>query len=309
MQFSHFDLNLLRALDALLTERSVTRAAERLCLTQQALSGALQRLRQYFDDELLVRIGRQMELTPLGEALLEPVHSVLRQVHLALETRPSFEPAASRMAARIATSDYATFVLLPQLMRTLTNEAPGMTCNVERLDEASFQALENGDLDFCLAPNEWSLFGTYRPSPEIRTAELFSDDYVCVVDAAHPDVGESISLADYERLPHNCARFGRGVTTWVEQGWREAGLAVRIAATVPNFSTVMHMLPGTPLIATVQRRLANTFAPTLGLSVFECPFPFEPLSWHMVWHARSDDNPGHGYLRAALRAAALLIPG
>ena len=308
MQFSHFDLNLLRALDALLAERSVTRAAERLCLTQQGVSGSLHRLRQYLGDEILVRIGRQMELTPLAEALVEPVHAALLQVHLALETRPTFEPAASRTAVRIATSDYATFVLLPELMRTLSSEAPGMTCHVERLDDSSFHALENGDLDFCLSPTEWSLFGTYRPSREIRTSELFADDYVCVVDASHPDIGDSISMEQYERLPHNCARFGRGVTTWVEQSWREAGLSLRVAATVPNFSTVMHMLPGTPLVATVQRRLANTFAPTLGLRILECPFPFAPLSWHMVWHARSDGNPAHDYLRASMRTAAGLIP-
>jgi hypothetical protein len=111
MQFSHFDLNLLRSLDALLAERNVTRASERLFVTQQAMSGALRRLREHFENELLVRVGRQMELTPLARSLALPVREALLKAETALNTQPSFDPVTAKGTVRVAMSDYTSLVL------------------------------------------------------------------------------------------------------------------------------------------------------------------------------------------------------
>src|SRR5882724_11432730 len=176
MQFSHFDLNLLRSLDALLAERNVTRASERLFVTQQAMSGALRRLRGHFENELLVRVGRQMELTPLARSLAHPVREALLKVETALNTQPSFDPGTAKGTVRVAMSDYASLVLLPRLMQILAAEAPKLTVQVEAYNDLSFPRLDSGDLDFCVTVSERSLYSDNFPNGEIRAQGLFHDD-------------------------------------------------------------------------------------------------------------------------------------
>jgi DNA-binding transcriptional LysR family regulator len=303
VQFSHFDLNLLRSLDALLAERNVTRAAERLFVTQQAASGALRRLRDYFEDELLVRVGRHFELTPLAQSLVVPVREALLHVETALATQPSFEPSRARRMVRLAMSDYASLIVLPRLMSLLAKEAPRVTVRVEALTSASFRRLEHGDLDFCITVPHWGLYADYGPSADIQTEALFEDDFVCVVDRRrHP--GKAMSYDDYRAAVHNVVRFGNGIETLVELAWRQAGFEAQIAATAPSFSALMFMVPGTPLVATAQRRLARTLASSLRLAVLECPLEMPRLNEHMMWHARNGADPAHAYLRDSLRKVA-----
>lgn len=302
-QFSHFDLNLLRALDALLAERNVTRAAERLFITQQAMSGALRRLRDYFDDELLVRVGRHFEVTPLAHSLVIPVREALLRVEAALATQPSFDPACATRTVRLAISDYASLVLLPRLMSLLAVEAPNVTMRVETLSSSSFRRLEHGDLDFCVTVPHWGLYNDYGPSGDIQTEELFDDDFVCVVDRRHHPA-PTMTLEAYRAAKHNVVRFGNGIETLVEHSWRQAQFEANIAATAPSFSALMFMVPGTPLVATAQRRLASTLAPSLRLKVLECPVPVPLLNEHMMWHSRNDSDPAHCYLRETFRKLA-----
>ena len=308
MDISRIDLNLLKALDALLYERNVTRAAERMYVTQQAMSGSLHRLRQHFDDDLLVRVGRHLELSPLGGALARPVREALLSVQAALSTRPGFEPSTEARRFRIAMSDYVSFVLLPGLLRHLAVEAPNVSCHVEALTEASVQKLEQGELDFFLGPTEWPLYGDYRPSCAILEETLFDDDFVCVVDASHPDVREVMSLDLYRRLPHNALALGERVASIVEQGWCAAGLDLKISATSPTFSGLIFMLPGTRLVCTAQRRLAHALAPALNLRILECPVRMPALSEKLSWHERNTNEPAHAYFRKAVAAAATSIP-
>lgn len=303
MQFSHFDLNLLRALDALLAERNVTRAAEKLFVTQQAASGALRRLRDFFEDELLVRVGRHFELTPLAQSLLIPVREALLRVEAALSTQPSFDPARATRIVRLAMSDYASLILLPRLMSLLAVEAPRMTVRVETLNGASFRRLEHGDLDFCVTVPHWGLYNDFGPSADILTEQLFEDDFVCVVDRRHHPA-ETMSLAHYRAALHNVVRFGNGIETLVEHAWRHIGFEPQIAATAPSFSALMFMVPGTPLVATAQRRLARTLAPPLRLKVLECPVAVPMLDEHMMWHVRNDSDPAHLYIRRTFRKLA-----
>ena len=300
MNLSRFDLNLLRSLDVLLEHRNVTRAAEQLFVTQQAMSGALHRLREHFQDDLLIRIGRGFELSPLAQSLVIPVRHALLAAQAALDTKPSFDPATAHTRFAIAMSDYAALVMLPRLLKHLAAEAPGIGCHVEALTEDSFDRLEKAELDFCLTAHDWRLYANYHPSSGIRVDEAFHDDFVCVLDGAHRLAGEVITLDVYRSLPHNSVRFGKGIATVVEQAWALSGIDLNIAATAPNFSSLIFMLPGTPLIATAQRRLARLIAPLLGLRVTECPLPVPPLQENLVWHVRHESNPVHQYLRAAL---------
>lgn len=303
MDLSRFDLNLLRALDVLLEERNVTRAAERLFVTQQAASSSLQRLRRHFDDELLTRIGRHLEPTPLARSLAGPVREALLAAQSALDTRPTFDPETMRTTCRVAITDYALVVLLPRFLQLLSAKAPNVRCEVEPIAKNSFDRLAMGDLDFCLTAHDVRLYGSHRPSKRILSAPMFDDDFVCVVDPKMVEISNGISLSTYRQARHNSVAFGQGVTTIVEKAWAASGFDYEVAVTAPNFAALIFMLPGTPLIATTQRRLAHTLAPRLGLAIAECPLKIPKLQEALMWHERSDLDPAHRFLRAMFEAA------
>jgi LysR family nod box-dependent transcriptional activator len=304
MNIKSFDLNLLRSLDALLSERSVTRAAERMCVSQPAMSGALQRLREYFEDQLLIRIGREMELTPLAISMVASVRDVLHGIQVTLEARPSFDPMTAKRSFRASMSDYVAVVLMPHVLRRLVTQAPYMSCQVEHLNEGSFNRLDSGESDFCIASNRWTLFGSNEPGDDIQTEPLFSDNFVCVVDKDHPAVTDHISLEDFKRLPHNLVSLGRGVESMPGYAWKAAGLDLNIAATAPSFCTAILMIPGTPVVATVQRRLARRLADSLPLKIAKCPVEVPTLHEALTWHIRHEFDPGHQYMRRVFSEAA-----
>lgn len=297
-----FDLNLLRALDALLQERNVTRAAARLHVTQQAMSGSLKRMRELFDDALLERVGKHLEPTPLGAALLQPVHEVMLQIDLVLATTPTFDPGRTTRRFRIAMSDYATVTILPLLMAQLSRTAPGIVCEIQLIDDRVFRDLEAGELDLCLLPSNWRLYQDCKPE-NILSQTLFGDDFVCVVDRHNP-IGDVFDVPAYLSLPHNIVRLGGGVRSIVENAWLMNQITPRIAATTTSFTSLVTMIAGTTMIATVQRRLAMQFAASLGIRLLECPIPVEPLLEDMSWHVRSERDPAHRFLRESFIEAA-----
>ena len=298
-----FDLNLLRAFDALLSERNVTQAANRLHVTQQAMSGSLKRIRETFDDEILVRVGQHLELTPLSSALAVPVREIMLQVGAMLETRPSFDPATADRHFRIAMSDYATVTILPFLMAHLSRAAPGIVCDIQLIDNVVFRDLEAGKLDFCLLPSNWRLYQANRPKG-VASTTLFSDDFVCVIDRDNPLAGATMDLATYQALPHNMVRLGGGVRSLVEQAWDVAALTPRVTATTTSFASLIFMIPGTTMVATAQRRLAEKCARMLPIRILECPITVELLQENLSWHIRSRADPAHRYMRDAFMAAA-----
>jgi LysR family transcriptional regulator, nod-box dependent transcriptional activator len=309
VNLSHFDLNLLRSLDVLLAERNVTRAAERLHVTQQAASSALQRLRTHFGDDLLLRVGRHLEPTPLALSLIVPVRDALLAAQTALDTKPIFDPAAARTTCRIAMSDYGLVVVLPHFLRLLNTAAPSVHCIVKPVTMRSFEQLDMGDFDFVMTAHDPRLYGSHRPGRRIRSVEMFEDDFVCVVDPAMIDISNGISLATYRKLRHNSAEFGEGVTTIVERAWNASGYEFDVAVVAPTFAALIFMLPGTSLIATTQRRLASTLAPRLGMAITECPLKLPRLQENLMWHERTDQSPAQIFYRDILRSAVHELTG
>jgi len=297
VQYNNFDLNLIRTLDALLDEKSVTRAAERLSISQPAMSGALHRLREYFKDQLLIRVGRDMELTPLAESLAEPVRHTVRQIQATLATRPSFEPETSRRHFTMAMSDYGSLVLMGPLLRRLGTEAPYIACHVEPIGPETFARMETGELDLLITVESWDVIRRHGSAGDLKMRRLFSDDFVCVVDEKHPSIGDTLTIEEYRKLPHILVRFGQRLDTLVEQAWKLAEFDVNIAATAPSFSEMLFMLPGTQLIATIQRRFARFLATSLPLKVMESPLKIDTLQQILMWHPRSEFDPGNQYLR------------
>ena len=309
MNLRGFDLNLLRSLDALLSERSVTRAADRVFVSQPTMSGALQRLREYFADQLLIRVGREMELTPLAKSLVRPVHEVLQNIQSTLEIRPSFDPATVKRVFRLAMTDYAAVILMPEVQRHLATSAPYISCAIEPLTEAYYDHLASGDIDFVVAAGNWRLFGTTEPGTEIRSDLLFSDSFVCVVDRDHPSVTDSLSLDEYRRLPHHVVRLGPGTESLIEHAWKVAELDIKVATTSGSFLLCVCLIPKTPVVATTQKRLADLLAASLPLKVVACPVPVPALHESLVWHVRNEFDPGHEFMRGVFAEAAAQLRG
>ena len=301
IQLQHFDLNLLRTLDALLREKSVTRAAEQMFVTQQAMSGSLRRLREHFDDELLVRVGSRLELTALGGALVVPVREVLLQIRLALATKPTFDAGRARRRFRIASSDYACVVLLPFILNRLALEAPGILLDIVPLNASAFSSLESGDVDLITLPSFWRK-RQVEPPDVLRFAALYNDKFVCVADAS-VHIFDEMTLDLYVSLPHTAVSLGVGYRTVIDDAWVRNEVTPKVVATSTSFSSILFMLIGTPLIATVHRRLAYRFAGSLPLKIFPCPIDIDPFHQEMSWHGRSDSDPAHQYLREAFASA------
>lgn len=304
MDLRRFDLAILPALDALLRERNVTRAAAKLFVSQQALSTTLRRLRDYFDDQLLVRAGRTFELTPLGHSLVIPVREALLAAQAVLDTRPSFDPTSASATFRIAMSDYASVVLLPYLLRRLERDAPHIVLAITPVKGSSLRQLATGDLDLCLASDDLRLFAMDRPDDSLCSEVLFEDDFVVVFDGAAVNLPGLLDRSAYRELRHGNAVFEDGVSTIVERGWAEDGSRFKVAIVAPSFTSLFLMLPGTSIAATVQRRLARRLAPALGLTIAECPLRLAHLRETLMWHERLDAQPAHVFLRGVLAASA-----
>lgn len=303
MQLNRFDLNLLIALDALLQEKNVTRAAERVFVSQPAMSAALQKLRDYFDDPLLVRVGRDLELTPRGLSLVEPVREALLRIQATLGTQPTFDPATVRRAFTVIVTDEAAPQLVPAVLRRLARDAPGIQCHIEQVSQTSLTRLEYGDADLCLCLDLLQLFGLRAYPDTLRVTELRPVRWVCAVCRNHP-LGEELTLAQYQALPHVFAR-PNGHTAPVEELVRRLlKLDIDVRATAQSLIELPFMLPGTPLAGTLPERIATLVAPLVPLKTYA--LPFDSLDSHevLLWHKRNEPDPGHGWLRALFTEVA-----
>lgn len=303
MHFNRLDLNLLVALDALLAERNITRAAERVHLSQSAMSGALARLREYFGDELLVQAGRRMLATPLGEGLAAPVREVLLKVETTIQARPDFEAATSTRHFKLLMSDYASTVLMSRTLPRLEEEAPHVTIELLPYSEWQWETLERGEADFLIMPTRYLREG--HPS-EV----LFEDSFTCVAWSGNELVGDSLSLAQYLALGHVAVRFGQQrIPAFDEWFFDHFGYNRRIEVIATSFNSIPQLLVGTRRIATIHRRLADFYARYLPLKFVAPPLEMPTLTEAIVWHKYRDGDPGSIWLREVLKAAAEPMPG
>jgi DNA-binding transcriptional LysR family regulator len=304
LRFLRFDLNLLVALDALLTERNVTRAAERLNLGQSAMSSALARLRDYFNDELLVPSGRELRLSALAQTLVEPVRTTLRQAQATLQLQPGFDPATTTRRFTIASSDYVIQVLLVEVVRRLAELAPGLCVNLMRRPPDALEQLDRGRIDLLVVPDFY--LASAHPSET-----LFEDRYVCLVWTGHRTVGDTIDAATYRAQPHVVARqretrpYAFEDAHWPAE-WQER----RAEVFVDDFISVPELVVGTQRIATVQARVAeHALRRGLPLRVLPVPFAIPPLRQATRWHSTADGDPALVWVREQMRACALATAG
>lgn len=285
------DLNLLVALRALLEEANVTRAGVRIGSGQSTMSSALARLRALFQDELLVRVGRDYELTPLARQILPQIQLTLPLVAQALGQDEPFDPSSSRRTFRIQVSDFSAVVLGPALALARA-EAPGIRFDTLRLPAAPTDAMR--DLlanDFVVAPPGIGI--------EVDSMDLFRDDYVVVADRGNPVIaGGTISLEDFLASPFIRCDFGRAHITAAERRMHELDLHPRVRVTTSTLLSIPVTVSGTALIGVVPSRLAADSAAVTGTAAVPTPFPRAELIQRLWWHPAHAHDPGHAWFRA-----------
>lgn len=290
MRFNGLDLNLLVALDALLAEGGITRAAHRVHLTQSAMSGALARLREHFGDALFVQVGRKMVRTPLAEGLEAPVRDILLRIDSALDIRPQFDPAGSRRRFVVAASDYMIAVLLERVLARAYAEAPGVSFALESLDKG-VALLEQGEIDLLIIPRQFA--STSHPA-EVA----IRDTYTCAVWEGHTSIGTEITLPQYLEAGHVGTWLGPERTPTFEDWFmKRFGIERRIEVLTYNLTSPIRLVVGTQRIATVHTRLAHQLAASLPVRLVQPPVEFPQFECVMQWHRYKTQDPGLAWLR------------
>ncbi|SLK11662.1 LysR family transcriptional regulator [Novosphingobium mathurense] len=298
MRFGRLDLNLLVALDALLTERSVSLAADKLCLSQSATSSALGRLRDYFGDELLVVKGRHMILTTRAEELIEPVRGVLEQIRTTITITPPFDPATAERQIRIMASDYSTQVLLTEALAQMEKEAPGIRFEIQPMNDAPVDTLERGYVDLLLTID-------YAISTDHPSQILFEDDYVVLGCKDNPAMQGPMTRDLYFKLGHVTARFGKSrVAAFDDWFVKRQKQQRRVEVVAPTFLSLAGLVMGTHRIATVHRRMAEMFARNLPLIMRETPFNIPRIREAVQWHISNNNDHAIRWVVERLAAAA-----
>jgi DNA-binding transcriptional LysR family regulator len=292
----NLDLNLLKALDALLDERSVTRAADRLALTQPAVSGMLNRLRESFDDPLFVRAQRGIVPTLRAEQLAAPVKRLLADIESMLEPQ-AFDPSTASMTLNLASTDYALRAAVVPFLSALRKRAPNIRVSVQPIDDLQLPSqLERGDIDMALITPDTAPMGVHaRP--------LFEERYVCVMRTDHPDATNGkISLDRFCALDHVLVSpSGGGFRGVTDEALERIGRTRRVIASVTSFLILPDLLLASDLVAVVPGRLALH---QTGLCMIEPPLEIPGFSKTLVWHERTHRNAGHQWLRSFMAESA-----
>jgi DNA-binding transcriptional LysR family regulator len=288
-------LNLLVHLDALLKERSVTRAAARVGIGQSAMSHNLARLRELFGDELLTRGSEGMRLTPRAVALLEPARTMLAQVEALVSRDQAFDPASAVRTFRFGLPDSMEILIMPALLARMREVAPGIHLRLYNFDASRLlDDLDADEMDLAIG------YEAFQPGQfHHKRHKLFTETYLCMFNAEKTGVAPPISLEDFVRLPHvlTSLRPGRSVRGIVDDALEKLGLRRSIALTTPRFLTVPSLVARAPVIVTMQARLARRFAAEFGLSLSPLPVELREVTVSLLWHASYDNDPAHTWLR------------
>jgi LysR family nod box-dependent transcriptional activator len=298
MQLNRFDLNLLIALDALIHEKNVTRAAERVFVSQPAMSAALQKLRDYFNDPLLVRVGREMELTPKGLSLVEPVREALLRIQVTLGTQPTFDPAVVQRSFTVICSADAHLRVMPNALRRVVREAPHVQCHIEQFSETTLSRLEYGDADLYLGMNMLSVFGTRAFPESMRVIDVRPVEWVVVACPDHPQIHDELTIEQFYSLPQLLG-WPNSHSVPLEEFTRRMfnSSEINVRATAQSLVEIPFLIQGTEMISTVPKRLASTLGTFAHLKVYPVPVRMPETREVLVWHKRNEPDPGHAWLR------------
>lgn len=294
MNWGAFDLNLLIVFDAVMQERSVTRAGSRIGLSQPAMSHALNRLRYMLKDELFVRTPDGMVPTPRAEALAQPLRSALSEVQHALEPA-AFDPASADRRFVLTVNNYAAAVIAPPLVAAVSAAAPRVRLDLRPSGTLEvIDQLDRGELDLTIGTKD-------SPGERFATAALLDDDFVMVMRRGHPASRRKLTPSAFAALAHLEISSSREDTGFIDRWLGEHKLERRIALRAPYLSAAS-ILAQSDLVATLSRRVAGAFVRNHPLQICKPPYRSPNVRTFMLWHRRLDRHPAHRWLRDAITA-------
>ncbi|MEP4892282.1 MAG: LysR family transcriptional regulator [Aliiglaciecola sp.] len=291
MRFEQLDLNLLVALDILLEEQNITRSADRLHLSQSATSGILSRLRAFFEDDLLVQIGKKMQPTPFALELQGPVAGVLATVRGSIIGKKANNPEHSERHFKIIATDYVIQVLLSHMVAEVAKLAPKVTFEFLTPFAHEMTILSKGGADLMVAPEDIIL-------SNYSNQALISDELICVADVNNSEIGETLTLEQFSTIGHVSVGFARVSLQSIEH-WLVNTLETkrRIEVITSDFSTMLNAVLNTKRVAIVPRHFAEMHLQHKSLKVVKLPFDPPNLKESLMWHPTLDNDPMHRWLR------------
>ena len=298
MRLKGLDLNLLIALDILLEERSVSRAAKRLHLSQPAASAALGRLRGYFNDELLVMYGKRLIPTSFAENLLPELKRVMRQVDDLASMSTEFNPSQSERLFRFMASDYMVTVLMSNVLQVLASEAPQVKLDMRLPEDSVYQVFERGEIDLMVIPEEFLL-------PNHPAILLFEEPYVVVGWDQNPLLRKKLSTSSFFDASHVAVTLGsKRDPSFTERNMEKLGFQRQIDVFAPHFSAVPWLLVNTGRLAGMQERLAQKFTGVLPLKMVPLPFDFPIMRIMAQYHSAREKDQGLKWFLGLLAESA-----
>ena len=298
MNLRQIDLNLLVIFDALMQEKNVTRAGQRVGLTQPAASNALNRLRHLFHDELLVRTPTGMQATDRAEELAPAVRRILREIDGLVETLAEFNPASAELTFHMRLSDVLALLILPQLTAAVSAEAPAVRIETVHLSpNKTVDALETGAIDLALSTG---LHG----SSAIREEPLLDDRLVCLLREGHPALSPDLGLDAFLSLPQIKVAQSPIDDRFVDNWLADKGLRRRINLTLPHWLGLPYVVRETDLIAVMSERATERLSSISGIQVAPLPIPDTAFTWCLYWHKRRQSSAPQRWLRQHVIEAA-----
>lgn len=295
MDTSNFDLNLLVVFKAIYEEKNLTRAGQRLHLSQPAVSHALNRLRSAFNNQLFVRHGHQMVPTPLAEKLRSDVQEILGLTEEMLDGWEAFDPGKSTRNFLVGIQDYPLLAVLPRLMEVINKTAPGISIKTSHLRKEERKiALEEGRLDMVIGVRQE--FGS-----NIRQQYLFSDREVCIMRKDHPCLASTLTLEQYLEAEFIDLSVSEYEEQAIDVKLKEMGKRRNIRLVVENEVVIPHLVAGSDLLANVVLLIAEAFAASLPIEIRPLPVPITDIKFYQYWHTRHQKDPAHAWLRQTIK--------
>jgi DNA-binding transcriptional LysR family regulator len=295
-----FDLNIMRALRALLEERHVSSAAERCGVSQPAMSRTLARLRTTFADDLLVRSGRHYERTPRADHLLAEVRDILDRIEAALSGN-SFDARQCDVVFRLASTDYISAILLPHVLRDLQNHAPSAALELTRSDERTVDEVSAGRIDV-------AIISVDDAPASLNREKLFDDDYVCIVAVDHALARRSnVTLDQYLKQRHIVIDVVHGAQPPIDRPLAALGVRRQVGYRTPFLTSAVYAVASTSMMLTIPRRQALSCSAGLPVRIVGAPRELDKFTYTLAWHKRLEASAAHAWFRERLRTIAVQV--
>lgn len=297
MRFKNLDLNLLVALDTLIRVRNVSRAADEMFITQSAMSNALGRLRDYFDDPLLIQVGRTMELSPLAASLEPSLRDIIVRIEAAIVSTPSFVPEEAARTISLIVSDYTLHVIMPVFLEMVGKRAPRLHIDFKPQQNLPHLLLERGEADLLIAP-------TIFISPNHPSEVLFEERMCCVVATDAPFTGSRLTQQEFLSAGHVVMQPPNGGESFAQRICDQLGLDVRVEVSTYAFTSLAFLVRNSSRIALVQRSLAESLLGLGGVRIVEPPVVMPAMEQSMQWHGHRTHDPALAWIREQVLVAA-----